>query len=106
MDAGVTLGLHTLSAVNIAEVSPFLRDATDAYLRAYIDVAARLNAAWGGSAMRGIISPTTSRCAWKPGWNDLKRATGYAEEKGVQLLLENLNAEPAQAEVNYSRPQC
>src|SRR3546814_18036930 len=37
---GVHLGLHTLSAVNVAEVSPFLRDAADAYLRAYIDVAA------------------------------------------------------------------
>ena len=35
--AGIHLGLHTLSAVNIAEVSPFLRDAADDYLRAYID---------------------------------------------------------------------
>src|SRR3546814_19019055 len=36
---GVQLGLHTLSAVNVAEVSPFLRDAADAYLRASISTA-------------------------------------------------------------------
>ncbi len=35
-DSGVHLGLHTLSAVNIAEVSPLLRDAADRYLEAYI----------------------------------------------------------------------
>jgi sugar phosphate isomerase/epimerase len=31
----------------------------------------------------------------------LKRMAGYAEEKGVLLLLENLNWEPVLAEVNY-----
>ena len=44
--AGLHLGLHTLSAVNIAEVSPFLRDAADQYLRAYMDLARRLGAEW------------------------------------------------------------
>src|SRR5687768_4480665 len=43
---GIRLGLHTLSAVNVAETSPFLRDAVDAYLCAYIDLAARLGAGW------------------------------------------------------------
>ena len=43
---GIHLGLHTLSAVNIAEVSPFVRDAVDRYLEAYIDLAGRLRAAW------------------------------------------------------------
>ncbi len=99
-DAGVTLGLHTLSAVNIAEVSPFLRDATDAYLRAYIDVAARLNAAWV-EVHAGYHFSDDKPLRMEAGLERLKRATGYAEEKGVQLLLENLNAEPAQAEVNY-----
>ena len=36
---GIHLGLHTLSAVNVAEYSPLLSEATDAYLRAYIDIA-------------------------------------------------------------------
>ena len=38
-ETGVALGLHTLSGVNIAEVSPFVSDAADAYLRSYIDLA-------------------------------------------------------------------
>ena len=43
---GVHLGLHTLSAVNVAEYSPILSDAVDDYLRAYIDIAPRLGAEW------------------------------------------------------------
>src|SRR4029453_6783968 len=31
---GLHLGLHTLSAVNVAEISPYLRDAADRYLEA------------------------------------------------------------------------
>ena len=45
-EADIHLGLHTLSAVNIAEYSPFCRDAVDQYLKAYIDLAARLGAGW------------------------------------------------------------
>ena len=43
---GLHLGLHTLSAVNVAEISPFLRNAVDRYLQAYVDLAARLGAEW------------------------------------------------------------
>ena len=43
---GIHLGLHTLSAVNVAEMSPFLGDAVDTYLRAYVDAAVRLAAEW------------------------------------------------------------
>ena len=43
---GIHLGLHTLSGVNIAEYSPYLSEAIDAYLKAYIDVAVRLKAEW------------------------------------------------------------
>jgi sugar phosphate isomerase/epimerase len=43
---GMTIGLHTLSAVNIAEYSPDLAEAADHYLRAYIDIAKTLNAGW------------------------------------------------------------
>ena len=42
---GLHLGLHTLSAVNVAEISPFLRNAVDRYLQAYVDLAARLRSA-------------------------------------------------------------
>ena len=43
---GITFGLHTLSAVNVAEMSPFVSDAVDQYLRTYIDTAKRLEAGW------------------------------------------------------------
>ena len=41
--AGGTIALHTLSAVNVAEISPFMSEAVDAYLRAYVDAAKRLD---------------------------------------------------------------
>src|SRR5271155_4219638 len=40
----VHLGLHTLSAVNVAEYSPFLSEALYRYLRGYVDVYGRLGA--------------------------------------------------------------
>ena len=42
----IHLGLHTASAVNVAEYSPFVSDAVDAYLRANIDLAMRLGCEW------------------------------------------------------------
>ena len=44
--AGITMGLHTLSAVNIAEYAPYLAEAADHYLRTYIDIAKALHAGW------------------------------------------------------------
>jgi len=40
----INLGLHTLSGVNVAEISPFCRDAVDQYLKAYIDLAPQVGA--------------------------------------------------------------
>ena len=98
--AGIHLGLHTLSAVNIAEVSPFLREAADAYLHGYIDAAQRLSAEWV-EVHAGYHFTSDKAMRMEAGLERLKRATAYAEEKGVRLLLENLNAEPEHAEVNY-----
>ncbi|MDD9913497.1 MAG: sugar phosphate isomerase/epimerase [Rhodospirillaceae bacterium] len=96
----IHLGLHTLSAVNIAEVSPFLRDAADAYLTAYIDAAKRLDAGWV-EVHAGYHFTSDVDLRMTAGLERLKRATAYAETQGVQLLLENLNWEPEHAEVNY-----
>jgi sugar phosphate isomerase/epimerase len=98
--AGIHLGLHTLSAVNVAEVSPFLRDAVDQYLRAYIDVAVRLDAQWI-EVHAGYHFTSDRQPRMQAGLEHLKRAVGYAERKGVNLLLENLNWEPDRAEVHY-----
>ncbi len=43
---GIQLGLHTLSAVNVAEYAPLVGEAVDAYLKAYIDAAVHLGAGW------------------------------------------------------------
>ncbi len=45
-EAGLHLGLHTLSAVNIAEFAPVVSDAVDTYLKNYVDAAVRLGAEW------------------------------------------------------------
>jgi sugar phosphate isomerase/epimerase len=97
---GITIGLHTLSAVNIAEYSPHVAEAADQYLRAYIDIAKALHAGWVDvHAGYHFSSDVAQRKA--AGLERLKRAVGYAETQGVLLLLENLNWEPEHAEVHY-----
>jgi sugar phosphate isomerase/epimerase len=97
---GVRLGLHTLSAVNTAEYSPFLRDAADRYLEAYVDAARRLGAGWvvvhAGYHFGSDIAARKEAALTRLG-----RAAAYAERAGVTLFLENLNREPEHAEVRY-----
>jgi len=97
---GVHLGLHTLSAVNVAEYSPFLSEAVDAYMRAYIDAMPLLGA---GSIVvhAGYHFTADVEMRMKAGLDRLQRMVEYAEKKGALLLLENLNKEPADAEVHY-----
>jgi sugar phosphate isomerase/epimerase len=98
--AGSKIGLHTLSAVNIAETSPFASDAADEYLKAYIDASKGLGAGWivvhGGyhftSDKKARMEAAVARIA---------RAAKIAEKKKAKILLENLNPEPDQAEVHY-----
>lgn len=97
---GIHLGLHTLSAVNIAEYAPFVRDAVDTYLKSYIDACARLRAEWiVVHAGYHFSSDVEERMA--TGLERLKRILGHAERKGAKILLENLNWEPDLAEVHY-----
>jgi sugar phosphate isomerase/epimerase len=97
---GIHLGLHTLSGVNVAETSPFVADAVDTYLRTYVDLAAKLGAAWiivhGGFHFSSDYDARVAASLER-----LARATEHAERAGVRLLLENLNREPEHAEVRY-----
>jgi sugar phosphate isomerase/epimerase len=96
---GITIGLHTLSAVNIAEYAPYLAEAADHYVRAYIDIAKALHAGWVDvHAGYHFTSDVAQRQA--AGLERLQRAVGYAEAQGVLLLLEHLHWEPAHAEVH------
>lgn len=97
---GVHLHLHTLSAVNVAEYSPFLSEAVDAYLQAYIDAAPRLGAR-SIVVHAGYHFTADVQMRMEAGLARLKRMVAYAEPRGVLLLLENLNKEPADAEVHY-----
>ena len=97
---GIRLGLHTSSAVNVAEHAPLVSEAADAYLRGYIDTAAALGAGWVVvHAGYHFSSQVTARMA--AGLERLRRAAAHAETKQVRLLLENLNKEPLDAEVHY-----
>jgi sugar phosphate isomerase/epimerase len=97
---GVRLGLHTLSAVNVAEYAPFVGEAVDAYLRAYIDAAALLGAGWIVVHAGFHFSADVAQ-RMQAGLDRLRRAAEYAAQNRVLLLLENLNKEPADAEVHY-----
>ena len=97
---GVHFGLHTLSGVNIAEVSPFLADAADEYLKAYIDIADHTGAEWV-VVHAGYHFTADYEMRRKAGLERLARACDYAEAKNVRLLLENPNREPDDAEVHY-----
>lgn len=98
--AGVRLGLHTSSAVNVGEYAPLLDEATDAYLRAYVDAAERLGADWiVVHAGYHFTSDVAQRM--EAGLDRLRRVVAYAETRGARLLLENLNKEPPDAEVHY-----
>jgi sugar phosphate isomerase/epimerase len=97
---GIHLGLHTLSAINVAEYSPLVSEAVDAYLRAYIDASARLGAEWI-VVHAGYHFTDDIKLRMAAGLERLQRAVAYAEKHGALLLLENLNKEPPDAEVHY-----
>jgi len=99
-ELGITLGLHTLSAVNVAEYSPFVSGAVDDYLKSYIDIYARLGARWI-VVHAGYHFSSDIDARMQAGCERLKRIVDYAEQKGAMLYLENLNKEPADAEVHY-----
>jgi len=96
----IHLGLHTLSAVNVAETSPFLRDAVDEYLKAYVDLSKRLGAEWivvhAGYHFTSDFEPRK-----RAALDRLRRIADHAERVGARLLLENMNPEPKDAEVRY-----
>ena len=97
---GIALGLHTLSAVNVAEYAPLVGEAVDAYLKAYIDAAVLLGAGWI-VVHAGFHFTDDVPMRMRTGLDRLQRVVAYAETKGARLLLENLNKEPNDAEVHY-----
>jgi sugar phosphate isomerase/epimerase len=86
----VHLGLHTASSVNVAEYAPYVGDAVDRYLEAYVEMAPKLGA-------RSIVVHAGYHFT-----SDQKmRMRAGRERHGALLLLENLNKEPPAAEIHY-----
>ena len=96
----IHLGLHTNSATNVAEYSPYVSEAMDAYLRSYVDIYGQLGAAW--IVVHGGYHFTSDRqLRIDAAIERLKWIAAYAEKKGAKLLLENHNKEPETAEIHY-----
>jgi sugar phosphate isomerase/epimerase len=97
---GVQLGLHTSSAVNVAEYAPVVADAVDRYLLAYLDAYRLLDARWI-VIHAGFHFTSDKAMRMEAGRERIKRIVAAAEASGAILYLENLNKEPAAAEVHY-----
>lgn len=97
---GIHLGLHTASAVNVAEYAPYVGDAVERYLEAYVDASVLLGAEWI-VVHAGFHFTSDIDQRMRAGRERLGRLAAYAERNGALILLENLNKEPAEAEVHY-----
>jgi sugar phosphate isomerase/epimerase len=97
---GVHLALHTLSAVNVAEYSPYVGEGVEAYLRSYVDIFPKLGAQWI-VVHAGYHFGSDKKMRMDAGKERLKRICDHAEKKKAVILLENLNKEPEDAEVHY-----
>jgi sugar phosphate isomerase/epimerase len=96
----IALGLHTNSAVNVAEYSPVVSDAVTEYLKTYVDLVPKLGASWT-EMHAGYHFTRDKEARMAAGKERLKRVVGHAEKKKALVLLENLNKEPQDAEVHY-----
>ena len=97
---GIELGLHTNSAVNVAEYSPHVSDAVTEYLKHYVDLVPKLGASWT-EMHAGYHFSKDKKARMEAGKERLQRIVAYAEKKKALVLLENLNKEPQDAEVHY-----
>jgi sugar phosphate isomerase/epimerase len=96
---GIRAGIHTSSAVNNAEVAPFVSEALDEYLRANVRLAKRLGCEWvivhGGYHFTDVARRRDAAIA------RLQRLHDYAAGEHVPLWFENHNTEPEHAEIHY-----
>lgn len=96
---GLHVGIHTSSAVNNAEIAPFVGEAVDEYLRANVALAQRLGCEWvivhGGYHFGDIDRRREAAVA------RLQRLHDFAVARQVPLWFENHNTEPERAEIHY-----
>jgi sugar phosphate isomerase/epimerase len=99
-DNGIRLGVHTLSAVNVAEVAPHVRDGVDRYLFGHMDACKKLGGEWI-VVHAGFHFTSDYQMRREAALERLTRLAEHGEKIGLPVLLENMNKEPADAEVKY-----
>jgi sugar phosphate isomerase/epimerase len=97
---GIHVGVHTMSAVNVAEVAPHVRDGVDRYLLGHMDACKKIGGEWM-VVHAGYHFTSDVKMRMEAGLERLKRLCDHAEKIGIDLLLENMNWEPDDAEVHY-----
>jgi sugar phosphate isomerase/epimerase len=97
---GIHVGIHTLSAVNVAEVAPHVRDGVDRYLFGHMEACKRLGGEWM-VVHAGYHFTSDVQMRREAARDRLARMSEHAEKIGLTLLLENMNWEPDDAEVHY-----
>lgn len=99
-DHGVRVGIHSSSAVNMAEITPVMAAAADEYVRQNLD----LSRAIGGTHVivhGGFHFSSDVEGRFAASIERLKLAVRLAEERNVELHFENHNLEPEHAEIHY-----
>ena len=99
-DNGIKLGVHTLSAVNVAEVAPQVRDGVDRYLFGHMDACKKLGGEWI-VVHAGFHFTSDYQMRREAALERLTRLAEHGEKIGLPVLLENMNKEPIDAEVKY-----
>jgi hypothetical protein len=99
---GVHLGLHTVSAVNVAEVAPYVGDGVERYLEAYVEIAPRLDAEW--IVMHaGFHFTSDKERRMAAGLDRLKRIVGHAERTARWSCLKTLTRSRMRRKYTTSR---
>ena len=97
---GIHVGVHTMSAVNTAEVAPHVRDGVERYLIGHMDACKMLGGEWI-VVHAGYHFTSDVEMRMEAGLERLKQLSDHAEKIGLTVLLENMNWEPDDAEVHY-----
>jgi len=96
----MSIGLHTLSGVNIAEISPFVSESVDEYLDMNLSLANDLGCKWmivhGGYHFNAIQNMRIENSIRR-----IKKIVSKAKRLGIDILFENLNPEPNKSEFSY-----
>jgi sugar phosphate isomerase/epimerase len=96
---GIRIGLHTLSAVNMAEITPVMHRAADEYVRENFALAHKLGADY--VIFHGGYHFGDFETRLEVAIERLGLACQLGEQLGIDVFFENHNKEPDVAEIHY-----